>query len=723
MVGSGTDVCTVTLTAPAPSGGLSVELSSSSSAVSVQETVTVPANTTSAGFNVAVFSVAAAQAVTMTASTGSVFTSFILQLNAVALALSINATSVAFGDVVVDTSLTQSVTLTSTGTAPLTVGGATLTGAGFTLSGSSLPVTLSPGQEATLNIEFDPTALGMTTGELIIASNSSTDGSAVINLSGIGTPAPVVGTPPVVTVAVTPATATTTAGATQQFAASVTGTSNTAVTWIASGAGCAGAACGSITSTGLYTAPAVVPSPASIAITATSASDPTQSASAAVTIGQAVGTKYYIAPAVAGGNDTNNGLSPGAPWLTPNHSVKCGDVITAAPGSYVDTNFRFNQWGVVTCPAMNNVAWLICASFDSCKITVSGTENPMAVTESYWGVAGWEVNAINDNNGCFVAYPPSSSTQIHHVVFADNVANGCYNGGFTSGSEGAVGVDYLAIVGNIAYNGAQSTSSCTSGIDIVEPVNSDSAPGTHIYIAGNFTWGNVDHNPCAGGPPTDGEGIVLDTLNSPSTYSGQILVDNNISIANGGRGFNVYQSPAAQIYERHNTFWGNNTDSNQNDPACGESVITNSSNTQTFLNLSATNATDGCGGNPIYDYFVYIGDVTDKVYDNFGYAASGTNSGATNSPGFSYGPNNLFGANPQFVNPTAPGAPNCSGYANVPACMAQVIANFTPANAAAQGYGYQVTSSQSIYDPLFPQWLCNVNLPPGLVTVGCNSQP
>jgi hypothetical protein len=232
------------------------------------------------------------------------FTSFTLQLNAAILALSINATSVAFGEVVVNTPATQSVTLTSTGTAPVTINGATLTGAGFTLPGAAFPNTLSPGQEATLNIEFDPTAMGSAAGQLTIASNSSTNGTAVIALTGTGTAAPVVA------VTVTPATASITTGATQQFSASVTGTSNTAVTWTASGTGCSGATCGTISSTGLYTAPATAPTPATVTITATSVLDPTKSASASVTIVPPPGTTYYLAPAAAGGNDSNNGLSP-----------------------------------------------------------------------------------------------------------------------------------------------------------------------------------------------------------------------------------------------------------------------------------------------------------------------------------------------------------------------------------------------------------------------------
>jgi len=53
--------------------------------------------------------------------------------------------------------------------------------------------------------------------------------------------------------------------------------------------------------------------------------------------------------------------------------------------------------------------------------------------------------------------------------------------------------------------------------------------------------------------------------------------------------------------------------------------------------------------------------------------------------------------------------------------MGTVIANFTPKTASAKAYGYQVPNATQASDPLFPQWLCNVNLPPGLVTMGCVS--
>lgn len=100
--------------------------------------------------------------------------------------LGISATSVPFGNVVVNTPATQSVTLNSTGTAPVTISAATLTGVGFTMSGVTAPLTLNPGQAATLNVQFDPAATGAATGLLTIISNSSSNGTALVNLSGTG---------------------------------------------------------------------------------------------------------------------------------------------------------------------------------------------------------------------------------------------------------------------------------------------------------------------------------------------------------------------------------------------------------------------------------------------------------------------------------------------------------------------------------------------------------
>jgi len=103
--------------------------------------------------------------------------------------LSINATSIAFGNVALNTPSAQTLTLSSTGTASVTVNSATLVGIGFSMSGPTLPVTLAPGQTQTLDVQFDPTLLGLAAGVLTITSTSSTNSVMVVVLAGTGTTA------------------------------------------------------------------------------------------------------------------------------------------------------------------------------------------------------------------------------------------------------------------------------------------------------------------------------------------------------------------------------------------------------------------------------------------------------------------------------------------------------------------------------------------------------
>jgi len=90
--------------------------------------------------------------------------------------------------------------------------------------------------------------------------------------------------PAAVSVDVQPPTANVQVGHTQQFTATVANAANTAVTWALTGAGCAGATCGTVSASGNYTAPAAVPNPATVTVTATSAADPTKSDTALVTV-------------------------------------------------------------------------------------------------------------------------------------------------------------------------------------------------------------------------------------------------------------------------------------------------------------------------------------------------------------------------------------------------------------------------------------------------------
>ena len=188
ITGSGTDNCTVGLNAAAAIGGFVVNLGSDNLAVSVPATITVPAGATSIGFSAAVSSVSTAQTATISASAGGVVQTFALQLGSSVPTLSVSPASLAFGTVSVNSPSSQAITLSSTGTAAVTVSAASVTGAGFTVSGANFPLTLNPGQTATLTVQFNPTVAGATAGQLTLTSNSSTGSSAIVGLTGTGVP-------------------------------------------------------------------------------------------------------------------------------------------------------------------------------------------------------------------------------------------------------------------------------------------------------------------------------------------------------------------------------------------------------------------------------------------------------------------------------------------------------------------------------------------------------
>jgi hypothetical protein len=110
-----------------------------------------------------------------------------------------------------------------------------------------------------------------------------------------------------VSVGVSPATFSLNVSRTKQFTATVSNDSqNKGVTWSVSGAGCPGVACGTITSTGLYTAPTAVPNPASVTITAASIADPTRTSASTVTIVPAISLSVNPATASVQTQQTQN---------------------------------------------------------------------------------------------------------------------------------------------------------------------------------------------------------------------------------------------------------------------------------------------------------------------------------------------------------------------------------------------------------------------------------
>lgn len=439
--------------------------------------------------------------------------------------------------------------------------------------------------------------------------------------------------------------------------------------------------------------------------------------SAVVTAAYTSGGQYYLSTT---GSDSNSGTSPGSPWLSPNHAVNCGDTITAAPGNYSAANFYQGKWGTVTCPAANNVAWLQCATFDACKISAT-TSQAMFVSASFWGVSGWEATDSWSFGNCFYTQTESSQS-VHHVIFANDIANGCAGGGFVAYNSGGAASDYYAYIGDIAYGTGTSSSVCASGFSMGFLKQLDANAGTHLYVADTYAWGNVNPaNPpgCASTAPTDGEGLIYDTLNSTG-FTGQAVAENNIYVGNDGRGIEGNNNTAAHFIFDHNTTYGNNQQAGQAFPNNnGELYINQAGNASVTGNLAMTNQAT-TGGSAIYAASVSGTGSGISITGNWLYSAAGN---TTQGPAGDFS-SNVTGTNPAFASTTIPGAPNCSGTASVTACVASLIAGFTPTNASAKPYGYQPVSNTSTTNANFPQWLCSggaliPGFPAGLVTPGC----
>ena len=106
------------------------------------------------------------------------------QTNATAT-LSANPGSVAFGDVELGTSSTQTLSFSNTGNKTLTVSQVSVSGAGFAVSGSTMPVTIAAGQSSSVSLQFAPTAASDASGTLMVASNAA-NSPVQVALSGRG---------------------------------------------------------------------------------------------------------------------------------------------------------------------------------------------------------------------------------------------------------------------------------------------------------------------------------------------------------------------------------------------------------------------------------------------------------------------------------------------------------------------------------------------------------
>jgi hypothetical protein len=103
--------------------------------------------------------------------------------------------------------------------------------------------------------------------------------------------------PPAISIAVTPTGVNVRAGAPQTFSATLTGATNQAVTWSVNGVSGGNSTVGTVSSSGTYIAPASLPNPNTVTVSATSVQDSKVSASSAVTVWNDTPNLASVSPA------------------------------------------------------------------------------------------------------------------------------------------------------------------------------------------------------------------------------------------------------------------------------------------------------------------------------------------------------------------------------------------------------------------------------------------
>lgn len=258
----------VFLPSPAPSGGATVTLTSSDpNRAAVPASVPVPAGSMEAAFPISVNGdVSTATNVTIGAALNAVTASAVLKVIPPKLSMLALGGSPVTGGAALNRA---NVALTGFAARDVTV---TLTSSAPAVASVPPSVTVPAGSSwAYFTIQTYPVTTQQSV-KITASAGGATKNATLTVKPGAGS---------VISVSVSPKTASLQAGQTQAFTATVSGTTNTAVTWSIQ------PAFGSISSTGLYTAPSSVSSTTTVIVRATSVADTTKYDEATVTVSPA----------------------------------------------------------------------------------------------------------------------------------------------------------------------------------------------------------------------------------------------------------------------------------------------------------------------------------------------------------------------------------------------------------------------------------------------------
>lgn len=311
-----------------------------------------------------------------------------------------------------------------------------------------------------------------------------------------------------VSVAISPSTITLGTMATQPFTATVSGSSNTGVTWQVNGVSGGSSANGLISTTvlntsneALYLAPSSVPSPASVSVTAISQADSTKSATATVTIQlpSRSGKTYYVS---TGGNDSNAGTSS-APWRHINYAAskaQPGDTVQVAAGTYNE---------LVTIPNSGNsssgyISFIGApgAIVDGTGLTPTGQQGLFSLegAHSYIIIQGFEIRNFSasgkvvpvgidfEGTGSNIEF---LNNHIHNIVIGGSTCSGANGLGvavYGTGSTATTQISNLTFYGNeLDHN----VTGCSENVSFDGNVQYWVMGNNYVHNANNICLDNI----------------------------------------------------------------------------------------------------------------------------------------------------------------------------------------------------------------------------------------
>jgi len=299
----------------------------------------------------------------------------------------------------------------------------------------------------------------------------------------------------------------------------------------------------------------------------------------AITV-SAFGSTYYVS---GSGSDSNSGLSQSQAFLTIQTAANLtqpGDVVYVMNGIYATCT----GCSVVDITRSGTAdAWIAYRAYPGHRPLINAGTAWNAIEihggAAYIEISGFKIQGNRQNvtlaqcatqaqqatpdpacngNGIDIDGRQDGANKPHHILIAGNEIYDCPGGGI-----GTEETDYVTIQDNFVHENAWYSRYGNSGISIFQSWNYDLGPAPHTVVERNRVFDNRSLVPYGDtGKPTDGDGIIIDTSrnNQPGSddigaYQGGFLVQNNLSVNNGGAGLLAFQSD--HITFLNNTVYGN----------------------------------------------------------------------------------------------------------------------------------------------------------------------